>query len=165
VAAEDTRFVEEENMKKTLFIGVLALVLVIGFTLNLFSQAKPDAMVKQRQAAMTLQGKYFGPLGGMAQGKIPYSGEVVVRNAGYLEALSQMPWDGFNASTSKEKSRALPAVFTDTAKFKKAADDMQAAVKKLATASKGKDEAGTKAAIGAVGKSCGECHESFRQKD
>jgi cytochrome c556 len=152
-------------MKKTLFITVLSLVLVIGFTLNLFSQARPDLMVKQRQAAMTLQGKYFGPLGGMAQGKVPYNGEVAARNAVYLEALSQMPWDGFDAATAKEKSRSLPSVFTETAKFKKAADDMQAAAKKLASVSKARDEAGTKAAIGAVGKTCGECHDAFRQKD
>jgi len=37
------------------------------FTLDAVAQAKPEVLVKQRQAAMTLQGKYFGPLGGMAQ--------------------------------------------------------------------------------------------------
>ena len=36
-----------------------------------FSQVKPEILVKQRQAAMTLQGKYAGPLGAMAQGKAP----------------------------------------------------------------------------------------------
>ena len=152
-------------MKKTLLIAVLSLAVIIGFTLNLFSQTRPDVMVKQRQAVMTLQGKYFGPLGGMAQGKIPYNAEIIARNAGYLELLSQMPWDGFDVSTAKEKSRALPSVFTEQAKFKKAADDMQAAVKRLASVSKGKDEALTKAAIGAVGKSCGDCHDAYRQKD
>jgi cytochrome c556 len=121
-------------------------------------------MVKQRQAAMTLQGKYFGPLGGMAQGKVPYDKKIVVRNAGYLTVLNKMPWDGFDSSTANEKSAALPAIFSDNAKFKKAADDMQAAVTKLVSVSKGKDEAATKAAIGAVGKTCGGCHDNFRQK-
>ena len=40
----------------------------------------PRSMVKQRQAVMTLQGKYFGPMAGMAQGKIPYNADVVQRN-------------------------------------------------------------------------------------
>jgi len=56
-------------------------------------------LVKQRQAAMTLQGKYYGPMAGMAQGKIPYNGDIVARNAGYLEVLSKIALDGFVDST------------------------------------------------------------------
>ena len=143
---------------------VLSLVLCLAFALTAFSQMKPDVMVKQRQAAMTLQGKYFGPLAGMAQGKVPYDKKIIMRNAGYLNVLNKMPWDGFDPSTANEKSAALPAIYSDNAKFKKAADDMQAAVAKLVSVSKGKNEAATKAAIGAVGKACGACHDNFRQK-
>jgi cytochrome c556 len=151
-------------MNKRLFMVVLSLVLCLAFALTAFSQMKPDVMVKQRQAAMTLQGKYFGPLAGMAQGKVPYDKKIIVRNAGYLNVLNKMPWDGFDPSTANEKSAALPAIYSDNAKFKKAADDMQAAVAKLVSVSKGKNEAATKAAIGAVGKACGACHDNFRQK-
>ncbi len=143
---------------------ILSLVLCMGFSATAFSQMKPDVLVKQRQAAMTLQGKYFAPLAGMAQGKVPYDAKKAARNASYLHVLSMMPWDGFDPSTANEKSGALPAVYSDNAKFKKAADDMQAAVAKLAKVSKGKDEAAVKAAIGAVGKTCGACHDTFRQK-
>lgn len=151
-------------MNRKLFAVVLSLVLCLGFALTAFSQVKPEVLVKQRQAAMTLQGKYFGPLGGMAQGRVPYDANTIERNAGYLAVLSQMPWDGFDPSTASVKSAALPAVFSDNAKFKKAAGDLQAAAAKLASVSKGKDEAATKAAIGAVGSTCGGCHEDFRQK-
>jgi cytochrome c556 len=151
-------------MSKRLIMVVLALVLCMAFALTALSQVKPDVLVKQRQAAMTLQAKYFGPLAGMAQGKVPYNSEVVSRNAGYLLVLTKLAWDGFDPSTAAEKSGALPAVYADKAKFKTAADEMQAAVAKLASTSKGKNEAGTKAAIGAVGKTCGACHDTFRQK-
>ncbi len=151
-------------MNKKLFTAVLSLVLSTGVASTAFSQVKPEVMVKQRQAAMTLQGKYFGPLGGMAQGRIPFDANTVVRNAEYLTALSQMPWDGFDPSTANLKSAALPAVFSDNTKFRKAGNDLQAAVAKLASASRGKDEAATKAAVGAVGKTCGGCHDDFRQK-
>ena len=106
-------------MKKIITGSVLV---AIGLSLVGIAQAqvKPETLVKQRQAAMTLQGKYFGPLVGMAQGKIPYDASVVARNAAYLDTLSKMPWDGFAASTKDLKSGALPAVFTDTAKFKEA---------------------------------------------
>jgi len=129
-----------------------------------FAQAKPEVLVKQRQAAMTLIGKYFGPMAAMAQGKAPYNADVVRRNAGFLDNLSRMPWDGFDASTRGEKTRALPAVFDNAAKFKEAASRLENEAAKLVAASRGGDEAAVKAQIGAVGKSCGGCHDDFRQK-
>jgi len=151
-------------MKMKLLLSGLALALSSGYTLTAFSQAKPDVLVKQRQAAMTLQGKYFGPMAGMAQGKVPYRADVVAFNASLLDALSRMPWDGFPESTKDVKSAALPAIWSEAAKFKQAQDSFVDAVQGLVKASKGSDEAATKAAIGAVGKSCGGCHQNFRQK-
>ena len=151
-------------MKKQFLAAGLALALGVGFSLNAAAQAKPDVLVKQRMAAMTLQGKYFGPLGGMAQGKVPYDAAVVARNAGFLEALSKMPWDGFNANTQGEKTAALPEVWKDAAGFKAAQDKLESEVGKLVAATKGGNEAAIKTAIGDVGKSCGGCHEKFREK-
>lgn len=142
----------------------LALALGAGYALTALAQAKPEVLIKQRQAALTLQGKYFGPLNGMAQGKIPYDANVVARNAAYLEMLSKMPWDGFDPKTKDEKSAALPAVFTDTAKFKEAQERLQGEIGKLVVVSKNGDEAAVKAQIGAVNKACGGCHDNFRQK-
>lgn len=145
-------------------------VVVVGVGLGLAlaasaqAQVKPDVLVKQRQSAMVLIGKYFGPMAGMAQGKVPWNAQVVARNAAYLEVLGQMPWDGFTDATKDEKSRLLPAAFTDTAGWKKGQDDMRAAVTQLVSASKGTDEGAIKTAIGNVGKTCGACHDNFRQK-
>jgi cytochrome c556 len=151
-------------MNKMFTFVALALGLGAAYSLPAYSQAKPEVLVKQRQAAMTLQGKYFGPLNLMAQGKIPYDANVVTRNAGYLEALSKMPWDGFTASTKGEKSRALPAVFTDTGKFKEAQDRFEAEATKLASVAKSGDEGAVKSQITAVNKACGACHQDFREK-
>jgi cytochrome c556 len=128
------------------------------------AQVKPDVLVKQRQSAMTLIGKYFGPLGGMAQGKVPFDAKIVQRNADYLAALSQMPWDGFDPSTKNEKSRALPALFEQPDKAKEAAERFQSEVTKLQQAAKSGDEAAIKSQIGAVGKACANCHDNFRAK-
>ncbi len=148
---------------KLLFSGV-ALILGTGYGAAAFAQAKPDVLVKQRTAAMTLQGKYFGPLAGMASGKVPYNAEIVARNAAYLDTLNKMPWDGFTENTKDEKSRALPAVYTENAKFKESADRMQSAVSQLVKVSKGGDEATVKAAINDINKACGACHDNFRAK-
>jgi cytochrome c556 len=150
-------------MKKIFTAGVLV---VVGLSMATIAQAqgKPERLVKQRQAAMTLQGKYFGPLGAMANGKAPYDAKVVARNAGYLDALSHMPWDGFAPSTKDVKSAALPAAFTDTDKFKEAQDQFHGAVTKLVAASKDGNEETVKAAIKGVAKTCGGCHKNFREK-
>ena len=151
-------------MKQKIILSSLAFALASGFAFNAFAQTKPDVLVKQRQAAMTLQGKYLGPLGGMAAGRVPFDLAVVTRNATYLETLTKLAWDGFNPSTSGEKSAALPVVYSDAAKFKQASDLLQTEVGKLVTAAKGGNEADIKAAIGAVGKACGNCHDNFRAK-
>ena len=148
-------------MKKSLLAAGLAVALLSGEAL---AQAKPETLVKQRQSAMTLIGKYWGPMAGMMQGKIPYDVKVIQRNAGFLDNLSRMPWDVFAESTKDVKSAALPAIWSDNAKFAEAADRLQNEASKLYAVSRSGDEAAVKAQMGAVGKSCGGCHETFREK-
>ena len=152
-------------MKKQFLTAGLALALCVGYSVSALAQAKPETLVKQRQAAMTLQGKYFYPrLRPMAQGKIPYDANAAARDAEMLAALSKMPWDGFAPSTKDLKTGALPAVYTDTAKFKESADHLQTESAKLVVVIKSGDEAAVKAQILAVDKVCGSCHDSFREK-
>jgi len=160
---------EEIGMEKRVLLAGLAVALGASHTVAAFAQAKPEVMVQQRQAAMKLQGKYFGPLAGMAQGKIPYNADVVARNAAYLDVLDKMPWDGFAESTKDlkdVKTSALPAIWNEPAKFKDAQEKLQSAVSRLVAATKTGDEASVKSAILEVGKGgCANCHQNFRQKD
>jgi len=151
-------------MSKKLWAGTVAVFMGVAVAQGAFAQAKPEVLVKQRQAAMTLLGKYFGPMAAMAQGKAPFNASVVQRNAGFVDNLSRMPWDGFDASTRSLDAKALPAVFNDTAKFKEAANRMENEAAKLVAVSKSGDEGAVKAQIGALGKACGACHNDFRQK-
>ena len=152
-------------MKKSLVAAALAVTLgaVAGFAA---AQQKPDVLVKQRQSAMTLIGKYWGPIAGMASGKVsPYNADVISRNATYLENLAQMPWDGFHESTKDEKNnRALPEIWSQKAKFDELAQRLQSETAKLGELARKKDEAGVKQQYAAVGKVCGACHDNFREK-
>ena len=145
------------------------LAAVVALTLGLsagaaFAQQKPEVLVKQRQAVMTLQGKYFGPMGGMAQGKVPYNADVVKRNSAFLDNLSRMAWDGFDGSTKDVKSAALPAIYENPAKFKEAAARLENEASKLYQVAQSGSEDAVKGQIGAVAKACGGCHNDFRQK-
>jgi cytochrome c556 len=136
---------KEKRMNKKLVAAGLALLGAV-YSIGALAQTPSDNMVRQRQGVMLLQGKYFGPLGAMAAGKVPYNAEVVARNAGYLNALGQMPWDAFTPETANAtvKTRALPEIYKDSAGFKKAAERLQGGVSKLAA--EAKNEAGAKAA-------------------
>ena len=151
-------------MRTKLLAAAISMGVLGGASLEALAQAKPDVLVKQRQAAMTLQGKYLGPIGAMMKGAAPYNADVVALNATFLENLARMPWDGFDPSTKGEKSKAKPEVFTDTAKFKAAADTLEAETAKLGAAARAKNEAGVRAAFGGVAKACGSCHDAFREK-
>ncbi|HZO00702.1 MAG TPA: cytochrome c [Burkholderiales bacterium] len=151
-------------MKKTLVLAAAAVAMG-GLAGIAAAQVKPDVLVKQRQSAMTLIGKYWGPIAGMASGKVsPYNADVVSRNATYLENLAQMPWDGFHENTKGEKSRTLPAAWEQKAKFDELAQRLQSETAKLGEIARKKDEAGVKQQYAAVGKVCGACHEGFREK-
>jgi cytochrome c556 len=154
-------------MKKEVFSVCLAIAMGAGagYAVTVFAQAKPEVLIKQRQSAMTLIGKYWGPVNAMAQGKVPFNADIAERNADFLAVLSKMPWDGFHASTkdTDQKTKALPAIFENPDKFKQAGDRLQSTTAKLAAVPKG-DEAAFKAAAGEVGKACGGCHNDFRAK-
>jgi cytochrome c556 len=148
-----------------------SLVTIVGLSLGMLAlaqaalaQVKPEVLVKQRQAKMILQVKYFGPLVGMAQGKVPYNAAVVQRNAGFIDNLTRMSWDGWDPSTRNVESRTLPAAFDDKAKFDQYVNRLENEAAKLVAVSKSGDEAAVKAQIAAVGKVCGGCHDDFRSK-
>src|SRR3954454_1790452 len=130
-------------MKRSATAVVVALALGVAAGAAL-AQAKPEQVVKQRQAVMTLQGKYFGPMAAMAQGKVPFNVEVVRRNAAFLDNLSRMAWDGFDPSTKDVKSAALPEIYEQGDKFKEAAARLENEAHKLYEVSRGSDEAAIK---------------------
>ncbi len=151
-------------MKNKVLIAVVAMAIGVGASFQSAAQAKPEDLVKQRKAALTLMGKYFGPIGAMVQNKVPYDAAIVTRNSGYLETLTKMPWDGFNASTADYKeTRAKPEIFKETDKFNAAAEKMQAEIVKLAAAAKSGDQKAVGAQFGEVGKSCKGCHDAYRK--
>ena len=151
-------------MRTKLLAAAVAVAALGGASLEAFAQAKPDVLVKQRQAAMTLQGKYLGPIGAMMKGAAPYNADIVARNATFLENLSRMPWDGFDPSTQGEKSKARAEIYKEPAKFKAAYELLEAETAKLGAAARAKDEAGVRASFGGVAKACGSCHDAFREK-
>lgn len=141
----------------------LTVVAVSLATPALAQFQRPDDAVKYRKAAFSLMGTHFSRVGAMASGRAPFDAKVAADNMAVVETLSKLPWEAFGPGTDKGDTRALPAVWTEQAKFKAANEKMQAEVVKLNAAAKTGNLDAIKTAFGATAASCKACHDDFRK--
>ena len=125
--------------------------------------AKPEDAIKYRKASFTVMAAHFGRLGAMANGRMPYDAKAAADNADVVATLSKLPWAAFGEGTDKGDTRAKPEVWKEAAKYKEAADKMQAEIVKLNTAAKAGNIDALKVAFGPAAASCKACHDNFRK--
>lgn len=149
-------------------LTLLSLSAVIAMSLPVFADSHLDQSqqraIDARQSHMTLYGFNLGPIGAMAQGRIPYDAAVASAAAANLAAMGGMNQDAYwleGTDASAGNNRAKPEIWTDAEGF--AAEQVkfaEATVALAAVAGDGLDA--MRAALGPVGQSCGSCHESYR---
>ena len=128
------------------------------------------AAVKARQSQMTLYAFNIGLLGGMAKGEIDYDAEAASAAANNLAALSKTdqsrmwPKGSDNESLGSDATEALPAIWAADSDIGDKAMALTTAADAMADAA-GNGLDALRGAIGPLGKSCGGCHEDYRQKD
>jgi cytochrome c556 len=125
--------------------------------------AKPEDAIKYRKASFTVMAAHFGRLGAMANGRTPYDAKAAADNADVVATLSKLPWAAFGEGTDKGDTRAKPEIWKEAAKYKEAADKMQAEIVKLNTAAKAGNIDALKVAFGPAAASCKACHDNFRK--
>ena len=125
--------------------------------------AKPEDAIKYRKASFTVMAAHFGRLGAMANGRAPYDAKAAADNADVVATLSKLPWAAFGEGTDKGDTRAKPEIWKEAAKYKEAADKMQAEIVKLNTAAKAGNIDALKVAFGPAAASCKACHDNFRK--
>jgi len=152
-------------MKLTSWIGVASMVAAgVMMAVPAAAQfAKPEDAVKYRKSAFTVMGTHFGRIGAVVKGEAPY-GPSVAADAKLVETMSHLPFAGFAEGTDRGETRARSEIWSDRAKFDKAAENMQKAVAELSKVAASGDESALKGAFGAAGKSCKNCHDDFRNK-
>ncbi len=156
-------------MKKPSALQVVATFVLTVAAMTLATSAsaqfqKPEDAVKYRQSVMTVMGTHFGRIGAMVNGRAPFDAKVAQDSAHVVAVMSTLPWPAFTQNTESLKTRALPEIWKEGAKFKEASEKMQAEVAKLEVAAKTGNLDTIKAAFGAAGGSCKNCHDSFQAK-
>ena len=126
---------------------------------------KPSDAVDYRKGAFTVMSAHMQRIGAMANNKAPFDAKAVQANVDVIATLAALPFTAFGPGTDVGRTGARPNVWTEQAKFKGAAENMQAEVSKLQAAARTGDEAQIKAAFGNTAKSCKACHDDFRKKD
>lgn len=137
----------------------------LGAAANAGGHSDGPPEVAARNAHMSLYSYNMGILGGMAQGKIEYDATAASVAAANLAAVASMDQSGYwtegTDNTAMEGTRALPAIWTDKAKFDELnASFAEATAALAAVAGDGLDP--LKGAIGAAGSACGTCHKAYR---
>ena len=149
-------------MKYTTSCASALLLLAMGLPAQA-QFAKPEDAIKYRKASFTVMAAHFGRLGAMANGRAPYDAKAAADNADVVATLAKLPWAAFGEGTDKGDTRAKPEIWKEAAKYKEAADKMQAEIGKLNTAAKAGNIDALKAAFGPAAASCKACHDNFRK--
>jgi cytochrome c556 len=167
VLKQKTRLLQEDTMKDWIMGG-----LVVGVSLTagmaLAQRPSPDQMANgYRQSLMTVIAGNMGPMGAMAQDRMPFNAALVEKNSERIAFLAGMISDAFNRDTrsAELETDALPGIWANMADFSERATELRSRAEALLTAARGGDEAATKAAIGRVGQACGGCHDEYRAED
>ena len=146
---------------------ILALIAVSAAAMSFSASAqfaKPEDAVKYRKAAFTVTAAHFGRMGAMASGKVPFDAKVAAENAEIVANMAKLPWHAFGEGTETTETKAKPEVWKQSAKFKEAADKLQAESVKLVAATKTGKEDAFKAAFTATAGACKSCHDDFKNK-
>ncbi|MEN9550161.1 MAG: hypothetical protein RIR68_2265 [Pseudomonadota bacterium] len=150
-------------MKKliTVATSLLALMLALPAAAQF---AKPEDAIKYRKASFTVMAAHFGRVGAMASGRAPYDAKAAAENADIAAAMAKLPWAAFTEGSDKGDTRAKPEIWKDSAKYKEAADKMQAEMVKLSAAAKAGNVDALKTAFGPAAATCKGCHDNFRKE-
>jgi cytochrome c556 len=156
------------GMKRFVKLGLLAVCAVAATTVIAQDKPTPEQVaVKARQGLLEATSFNMGPLGGMLKNQVPFDAAVAQKNATRIAQLGAMIPDFFSTDTRKATNvttKAREGIWAQKADFDAKANDLVKAATEAADAAKGGDKTATLKALGAVGKACGSCHDSFRDK-
>ncbi len=149
-------------MRLITLAAAIAAALAVATPALAADTAKPEEILKMRQGLFQAVKANFGPLVAIAKGEAQ-PGDKTVQQAENLAALARIvPMSFGPGSEALPNARTKPEAFTN-ADFAKGAQMFQAETAKLAEAAKAGGDA-IKAQVGAVGKTCKTCHDTFRNE-
>ncbi len=155
-------------MNRTLIVASLMLAAAATLAHSQEHEGDVPPAVGARHGLMNNFSFNLATLGGMAKGEIDYDAETAQRAADRLAVLSSIEWTGYwpegTSHEEVEKSRALPAIWSNMDDFLSGFEDLhKAAVSMQEVAGDGQDAMAGQ--MKSLGQTCGGCHEDYRMSD
>lgn len=130
-------------------------------------ETSPDQAVAYRHAYFEALGKHMKGAGAIAKGQVDRPGDYIV-HAKAIAAMAPILHELFPAGTGPDavkETDALPVVWTDKKGFEAKAKSFADAAAAFVAAAETGDAEKAKGAFFGVGKSCGDCHDTFRKDE
>ncbi|HSD74559.1 MAG TPA: cytochrome c [Steroidobacteraceae bacterium] len=125
--------------------------------------SKEEQAIKYRQSVYKVILWNFGPMAGMAQGKIPYDAKAFAHHAERVATMAPMLLEGYPEGSDRgAKTRARPEIWQNKAEFTELMHNMEEKTAALAVVAKDGDFEKSKAAFGEAASACKACHEKYR---
>jgi len=152
-------------MTSKLLTTAAVLCATLGITATAIAQSSLPPAVEARQGQFNIMALNVSVLGNMARGNIDYDADAAQAAADNLVAISTLNqavhWPEGTDNFETDGTRALPAIWEDFDDFaSKWAAFGEASVAMAAVAGEGLDA--VRGSIGAVGGTCGACHDVYR---
>jgi cytochrome c556 len=131
-----------------------------------FAQGQPskgEQALKYRKAVYQAMAWNVGPMGAMAQDKVPYDADEFAMRAGRVAALTPMLSESYSPeSRTVSDSKAKPELWSNRADFDAKMQDLVDRSATLAEVAKGGDAAKSKAAFFDMANACKACHDKYK---
>ena len=152
-------------MRKPIALA-LAAGLAAAVTGTTASAVDAEDAIEYRQGVFQVIKWDFGPMVGMAKGKIPFDAEAFAMHAERVAAMAPRALEGFveGSSSDDHDTDAKAEIWADWDKFEGGMQKLENGTAKLAEVAAGGDEMAMKKQLGEVGKTCKGCHDNFREE-
>ncbi|MFO1248752.1 MAG: cytochrome c [Alphaproteobacteria bacterium] len=147
---------------------ITVAALLVASATAAIADAPPAAQIKPRQDKLRDMGGALKAITDeIKKGRIDWD-NAVIPNAQTVKDRSVYILNWFPKGSGPEahvKTYALPAIWQKQDDFTRLGKQLQADSVKLQQVANAKDEAGLKAQVQAIGKTCKACHDSYRSPD
>jgi cytochrome c556 len=134
-----------------------------GAVLAQGAPSKGEQALKYRKALYQVMAWNFGPMGAMAQGKVPYDAAEFARRAERVAAVAPMLSEAFPPETKGlPQSELKPEMWTNRADFDAKMQDLVERSATLASVAKSGDFEKSKAAFFDTANTCKACHDKYK---
>jgi len=143
---------------------ILAATALSGTALAQAQQTQAEKTLKYRKALYQVIAWNMGPMGAMAQDKMPFNANEFATRAGRVAELAPMLSESYSPDTQGVAGSKLKAdAWKNRADFDAKMKDLVDRSATLAQVAKGGDPAKTKAAFFDMANTCKACHDKYKE--